>query len=97
MERTLASFGIQTWEQIAAFTAADIEKVSAAIEAFPGRIERDDWVGGSERPCSAAGHTPGEHSSSTASPVNRRKKRTVKGESGRSADETTRSEPTGER
>ncbi|MEM8925425.1 MAG: hypothetical protein AAGD35_18125 [Actinomycetota bacterium] len=48
MERTLNSFGIQTWEQIAAFTPADVEKVSAAIEAFPGRIERDDWIGGAK-------------------------------------------------
>lgn len=44
MERTLHSFGIKTWEQLAAFTAEDVEKVSDAIETFPGRIERDGWV-----------------------------------------------------
>ena len=48
MEKTLHSFGIKTWEQIAAFTADDIEKVSDAIDAFPGRIERDNWMGGAQ-------------------------------------------------
>lgn len=44
MEKTLQSFGIQTWEQLAAFRKADVEKVTKAIDAFPGRIERDEWV-----------------------------------------------------
>ena len=61
MEKTLQSFGIQTWEQVAAFTAADIEKVTAAIDAFPGRIERDDWMGGAQALLDA-GHVPGDAS-----------------------------------
>ena len=44
MEKTLQSFGIQTWEQLAAFRKGDVEKVTKAIDAFPGRIERDEWV-----------------------------------------------------
>ncbi|MEM7339687.1 MAG: hypothetical protein AAF467_13620 [Actinomycetota bacterium] len=45
MEGILNGFGIQTWDQVAAFTTNDVEKVSEAIETFPGRIERDNWVG----------------------------------------------------
>ena len=44
METLLNSFGIQSWEQLAAFTKADVAKVDAALEDFPGRIERDEWV-----------------------------------------------------
>jgi len=44
MESILNSFGITCWEQLAAFKKADIEKVTDAIDAFPGRIERDEWV-----------------------------------------------------
>ena len=44
MENTLNGFGIQSWEQLAAFTKQDVNKVNDAIETFPGRIERDEWV-----------------------------------------------------
>jgi len=44
MEKLLNGFGIQSWEQLAAFTKADVAKVDAALEDFPGRIERDEWV-----------------------------------------------------
>ena len=44
MESILNEFGITTWEQIAAFNTEEIELVNAAIETFPGRIERDRWV-----------------------------------------------------
>jgi len=45
MERTLNALGVTTFKQVAEFTQGDIDKVSQAIGAFPGRIERDDWVG----------------------------------------------------
>ena len=45
MESVLNRFDIQAWEQIAAFTKADVELVSAVLETFPDRIDRDDWVG----------------------------------------------------
>lgn len=57
MERTLNSLGIHTWEQIAALTDSDVEKLSAALETFSDRIERDDWVGGANE-LLAAGHVP---------------------------------------
>ncbi|MEL7209236.1 MAG: hypothetical protein AAGK32_13555 [Actinomycetota bacterium] len=74
MERTLNSFGIRTWEQIASFSKEDIDKVSAAIKSFPGRIERDDWVGGA-RELLAAGHVPGEDTTDRPLTSNRRRRR----------------------
>lgn len=46
MEKLLNSFGITSFKQVADFKAVDIAKVTEAIDAFPGRIERDNWVGG---------------------------------------------------
>ncbi len=74
MERTLNDLGIKTWEQIATFTADDIEKVSAAISTFPGRIERDDWVGGASE-LLASGHVPGEDTSGRPLSSNRRRRK----------------------
>ncbi len=45
IEQKLNGLGIYTFEQISRFDADLIEKVTAATEFFPGRIERDDWVG----------------------------------------------------
>ncbi len=44
MEELLQSFGIQSWEQLAAMDDDDVAKVDAALEDFPGRITRDEWV-----------------------------------------------------
>lgn len=49
LEKKLNALGIYTFEQISHFDANLIEKVTAAIEFFPGRIERDDWVGQAKR------------------------------------------------
>ena len=49
MERTLNDLGVTTFQQLADFTQVDIDKVSDAIGTFPGRIERDDWVGKAQR------------------------------------------------
>ena len=45
MEGLLNQLGGRTFEQLASFQQTDINQVSAALNAFPGRIERDDWVG----------------------------------------------------
>ncbi|GAB3957953.1 hypothetical protein GCM10028805_51650 [Spirosoma harenae] len=45
LEKKLHAIGIYTFRQIANFTKEDIDKVNDIIEFFPGRIERDDWVG----------------------------------------------------
>ena len=49
MERTLNQLGITRYRQIATFTEADIERVADEIDTFPGRIKRDDWIGGAKK------------------------------------------------
>ncbi len=44
MEKLLNSFGITSWEQLAALTPEEVATVDAALEDFPGRITRDEWV-----------------------------------------------------
>ena len=44
----LAALGVTTFRQIAEWTEDDIERIEAEIE-FPGRIEREDWVGQAKR------------------------------------------------
>ena len=44
IDQLLKGMGITSFRQIARFDADDIAHVSAALDAFPGRIERDDWM-----------------------------------------------------
>lgn len=44
IEKKLNGLGIYTFKQISGFTDDTIEKVTEAIEFFPGRIQRDNWV-----------------------------------------------------
>ena len=43
IEKKLISLGVTTYEQIANWTAADIDRVSQVLD-FKGRIERENWV-----------------------------------------------------
>ena len=43
LEKKLHAFGVTKFEQVAAFSKADIEKLDDAL-SFKGRIERDDWL-----------------------------------------------------
>ncbi|MBT8394031.1 MAG: hypothetical protein KJN66_04185 [Bacteroidia bacterium] len=45
IEKKLNSIGIFTFSQISKLSAKDINDVTESINFFPGRIERDDWVG----------------------------------------------------
>lgn len=45
LEKKLNALGIYTYEQVSQLDANLVDKVTTAIEFFPGRIERDDWVG----------------------------------------------------
>ena len=49
MEKTLNKLGVTSFEQIAGFKKADIQRVADAIGNFSDRIERDDWVGGARK------------------------------------------------
>jgi len=48
MEKVLNSLGVTSFKQVANFKKIDIAKVSDALDTFPGRIERDNWVGGAK-------------------------------------------------
>lgn len=45
LEKKLHAIGIYTFGQIANFNQEDIYQINDIIEFFPGRIERDNWVG----------------------------------------------------
>jgi len=45
-EKTLNKLGITAYSQLAELKQHDIEKIANALQIFPGRIERDNWVGG---------------------------------------------------
>jgi predicted flap endonuclease-1-like 5' DNA nuclease len=45
----LNSVGIFSFKQIAELNEADIQKLTEAIDFFPGRIERDNWVGQAQK------------------------------------------------
>jgi NADH-quinone oxidoreductase subunit E len=42
--RLLVSMDITSYRQVARFTPSDAAVVNEALEVFPGRIERDDWM-----------------------------------------------------
>jgi len=44
LEGVLNRLGVKSWEQLAAFNAAEIKMVDEALTEFPGRIQRDKWV-----------------------------------------------------
>lgn len=49
LEKKLNNIGIYTYEQISSLNAETIVEVTEAIEFFPGRIEKDNWVGQANR------------------------------------------------
>jgi predicted flap endonuclease-1-like 5' DNA nuclease len=49
LERQLNESGIYTYEQISRWDGSDIHQVTQQIRYFPGRIEREDWVGQANR------------------------------------------------
>jgi predicted flap endonuclease-1-like 5' DNA nuclease len=55
IEKKLHALGITAYEQIANWTADDIDRVSQSLD-FKGRIERENWVE-QARILSAGGHT----------------------------------------
>ena len=48
LENLLNGMGIRTFRQVARWDPGDVAMVTAALDAFPGRIERDDWIGGAK-------------------------------------------------
>jgi len=44
LEHLLKSMDITSFRQVSRFEPDDITYVTTALDAFPGRIERDDWI-----------------------------------------------------
>ena len=44
MEQTLNELGVTSFKQLGQFTKSDVDRVSDALEVFPGRIDRDEWI-----------------------------------------------------
>lgn len=60
IEEKLNDLGIYTFEQVSQLDEELIETLTNAIEFFPGRIERDDWVGQADRLFYTKGSAPQE-------------------------------------
>lgn len=60
IEEKLNDLGIYTFEQVSQLDEDLIVTLTAAIEFFPGRIERDEWVGQADRLYYTKGNTPQE-------------------------------------
>ncbi len=70
IERKLNELGIFTYEQLAALDDELIEQLTVAIEFFPGRIKRDDWVGQARRLSTIKKENPGALSAEALFPDN---------------------------
>lgn len=55
IEKRLNALGVATYDQIAKWTAADIDRVSDSLD-FKGRIERENWIE-QARILASGGHT----------------------------------------
>jgi predicted flap endonuclease-1-like 5' DNA nuclease len=51
--RALVAQGITTFEQVAAWTDADIERIAPLIKVKPARIQKEDWVGAARALCAS--------------------------------------------
>ncbi len=78
IEEKLNELGIYTFEQISQLNDHLVETLTTAIEFFPGRIDRDDWVGQADRLFYTKGSSPQEMTTITATPVSVGKETIVK-------------------
>lgn len=49
LARKLNETGVYTFEQIAQWNEADVERITNELSYFPGRILKDDWIGQAQR------------------------------------------------
>ncbi len=49
IEKSLNEIGITNYHQIAELTRREIEDIAEILEIFPGRIERDNWIGSARK------------------------------------------------
>ena len=79
IEKKLNGLGIYTFEQVSKFDHDFIEKITDAIEFFPGRIERDDWVGQATRLAAIKKESPDALASKAVFPNNKEDLKIVEG------------------
>ncbi|MEM6318417.1 MAG: helix-hairpin-helix domain-containing protein [Bacteroidota bacterium] len=72
IEEKLNELGIYTFEQVSQLDEELIETLTNAIEFFPGRIERDDWVGQADRLFYNRGNRPQDMAVSSQKIITRR-------------------------
>ena len=72
IEEKLNDLGIYTFEQVSALDEEMVETLTSAIEFFPGRIDRDDWVGQADRLFYTKGNTPQEMTNTSAKIITQR-------------------------
>ena len=66
IQQQLYDNGIYTYEQISQFDKAQIDQVTRDIGYFPGRIEKDDWVGQAKALMANPPKTKGKSKKSTS-------------------------------
>ena len=49
LEQMLNERGVWHFDQIAAWSDADLDRLDESLDAFPGRARRDDWIGQAKR------------------------------------------------
>jgi F-type H+-transporting ATPase subunit gamma len=49
IDEALQAMGITTFKQIAQWSDADVQRITEELKFFPGRIEREDWIGQAKR------------------------------------------------
>jgi len=72
IEEKLNDLGIYTFEQVSQLDEELVETLTTAIEFFPGRIDRDDWVGQADRLFYTKGNSPQEMTNTSAKIMTRR-------------------------
>lgn len=70
IEKKLNDIGIYTYQQISEFDAKKIEQVTRDVAYFPGRIEKDDWVGQAKELANLKAKNPSALKKKTAHPTN---------------------------
>lgn len=70
IETKLNDIGIYTYQQISEFDAEKIEQVTRDVAYFPGRIEKDDWVGQAKELASLKSKDPSALKKKASHPTN---------------------------
>ena len=58
IEQSLNDLGINNYQQIASLTRREITEIAEILKIFPGRIERDNWVGSAKKLVAEEKSTP---------------------------------------